>query len=267
MNFEFDSLFDFSYVRNMQTSLDYLENLIIPERWNYTTAHDRQNQKNPILENYINHTFKRLAHEYRICESDGESNKIIYIDEENACFNTGLYTVNYEPVFAFFNKSKFIDDKKPWFFYGFVAESASVLAKLPLLPGRANYLKNVEDLIYNADYSLRRNAKHILEENLDRFPEELREQPFLLNAFEGAIVIAQKRVRANYRIAIPTFFNGQMCMLLPIDVTGSGTADFALAVQRLDASKAYLAKTCLTLDMAYNDARLIAKPDDEWLRP
>jgi hypothetical protein len=29
----------------------------------------------------------------------------------------------------------------------------------------------------------------------------------------------------------------------------------------------YRANTCLTLDMAINNARLIAKPDDEWSRP
>ena len=29
----------------------------------------------------------------------------------------------------------------------------------------------------------------------------------------------------------------------------------------------YSGRTCLTLDMAINNARLIAKPDDEWLKP
>ena len=266
MEFPYDTFYDFCYAKDYQRSLDYLESIILPERWNYTNPHTRRNQKNPILENYIFHTFKRLVFEYRHCDNPDDTNCIIYIDSNNACFNTGLYTTTYEPVFAFLNIKKYEDDTKPWFFYGFVAESMPALAQLPLLPNRANYFLDPSDLIYNPDYPLRFNTKHILEENIDRFPTELQSQSSLLNTFEGAINIARKKVRANYRLAVPTFFDGRMCMLLPLDLMGRGTADLALAIEKT-AGKYYLARTCLTLDMAYNDARLIAKPDDEWLRP
>ena len=41
-------------------------------------------------------------------------------------------------------------------------------------------------------------------------------------------------------------------------------ADLALVIENCNGS--YRASTCLTLDMAINNARLIAKPDDEWLK-
>ena len=42
-------------------------------------------------------------------------------------------------------------------------------------------------------------------------------------------------------------------------------ADLALVVER--HSTFYRAATCLTLDMAYNNARQIARPDRDWLQP
>lgn len=42
-------------------------------------------------------------------------------------------------------------------------------------------------------------------------------------------------------------------------------ADLALAVER--HSTFYRATICLTLDMAYTDACLLAKPDRDWLQP
>ena len=40
-------------------------------------------------------------------------------------------------------------------------------------------------------------------------------------------------------------------------------ADVAIAVSKKD--NCYQGHTCLTLDMAYNNARLIAKPESNWL--
>ena len=40
-------------------------------------------------------------------------------------------------------------------------------------------------------------------------------------------------------------------------------ADVAIAVTKKD--NCYQGHTCLTLDMAYNNARLIAKPENNWL--
>jgi hypothetical protein len=42
-------------------------------------------------------------------------------------------------------------------------------------------------------------------------------------------------------------------------------ADLALVVAR--ENEVYRASTVLTLDMAFNNARLIARPDREWLDP
>jgi hypothetical protein len=53
---------------------------------------------------------------------------------------------------------------------------------------------------------------------------------------------------------------------MPLDLTGSGIADLALVVSAVSDS-AYRGHTVLTLEMAYTNARLVARPDSEWLKP
>ena len=46
-------------------------------------------------------------------------------------------------------------------------------------------------------------------------------------------------------------------------LTSDSNPDLALTVTKKNGY--YQAHTCLTLDMAYNNARLIAKPESTWL--
>jgi hypothetical protein len=56
-----------------------------------------------------------------------------------------------------------------------------------------------------------------------------------------------------------------MQLLLPLCLTDFSKADLALVVEKF--SDVYRASACLTLDMAYNNARQITRPDTEWLKP
>ena len=53
-----------------------------------------------------------------------------------------------------------------------------------------------------------------------------------------------------------------MQLLLPLCLEGDKPG-LALAIERDD--DCYKARTCLSLDMAYNNARLINKPEAQWL--
>lgn len=46
------------------------------------------------------------------------------------------------------------------------------MCAFPTLPKRANYFENPSDLIYDSNMRLVVNYEHIIEDNLDRFPEE-----------------------------------------------------------------------------------------------
>lgn len=261
---EIKAITDFAYFHDFYASLNDLEQLAADENWKYANMDGRKNQQNPILENYIHHTFKRLRDEY-VEANEEEKNGIIYIDEQIACFNVGLYTKNYNAIYAVLKPAKKETDRKPFTFSGFEQQASWRLEGIKQLPRRANYFSDLSELLYDSSLGFRANIEHILSENIDRFPAELRDSPMLGTLFSGAVGTAQKRVEANYRVAVPTYYKGSICLMLPICLTAPTKTDLALAIQRKDGF--YTAKTILTLDMAYNDARLIAKPDNDWLIP
>jgi hypothetical protein len=94
-----------------------------------------------------------------------------------------------------------------------------------------------------------------------------------VNSIEGSI----KRATANPRCAIPQFFvdklntsrKGSLQLLLPINLQSSfGAPDCAVVldyVEKEGEEPMYHITTLLSLDMAYANARLIQKIDQEWL--
>lgn len=88
----------------------------------------------------------------------------------------------------------------------------------------------------------------------------------LINRLDDAIELAQKRVEWNFKTAVPAFYptKNAMSLLLPLDLTEDDRPDVALVVE-LTESGAYIGQTILTMRMAYNNARLICRPDSDWL--
>lgn len=78
----------------------------------------------------------------------------------------------------------------------------------------------------------------------------------------GAIAEAERKAAANYTIAVPQYYNGRIQLLLPLCLTGDAP-ELALTIQREEGF--YSARTCLTLEMAYNNARQICRPMASWL--
>lgn len=92
----------------------------------------------------------------------------------------------------------------------------------------------------------------------------------LVNRLNDAITLAIKRCEWNYKTAIPIFYhvtNG-ISLLLPLCLLDDEkSADVALVVEKKKESGNYQGETILTLSMAYLDARLICRPNSEWLNP
>ena len=76
----------------------------------------------------------------------------------------------------------------------------------------------------------------------------------------------KKRVLANYKIAVPQYYKGKIQLLLPLCLVDSDIPDLALVVTKNPTGNFYQGHTCLSIEMAYNNARLIAKPDSYWLK-
>lgn len=154
------------------------------------------------------------------------------------------------------------------FLKGFFKESDPMLVSFEYLPCRVRFAEDPSELVFDYRLPIRSNIDHILgdEENLTRIPASLMGEGnslLLRRAFEGAVVEAARRAAANYTLAVPQFYGGRIQLLLPLCLTGD-KPELALTIQREDGF--YAARTCLTLDMAYNNARLICRPETSWIK-
>ncbi len=246
------ALFQFTWIPDFYKSIEELKNLAMKENWDYIV---KPTSKSPVLVNYIHHTFDKVEAEGKI-EYEGEF----------CCFNTGLATENQEEIYGYCQKNKKPGTTIPYYFIGWRKSSHRDLSKFSKLGEAANYFEDPSDLIYDTNLELRTNIDHIIQDNKSRFPApfDKMDDYLLSNILTGTIEDAKRRVKRNYKTAIPQYYNGKLQLLLPLCLQSKAKADLALVVEK--ESGVYRASTCLTLDMAINNARLIAKPDDEWLK-
>ncbi len=233
------------------------------EPWEYKLSPNPESY--PILRSYIRYTFRRLR------EMDG--GVLVARHGRRAAFNTGLVTPNQEEIFGVLAKND-KPNRQEWKLAGFKKASDRDMVENfgDALPPLADYFDDPAVLLYDRRCQLIINIDHVLE-NLNRFPKALQENVFMTRQLlEGAQATMRKRVYRNYKTAIPQYYRdkgreGSVQLLLPICLTNPAQADLALVVEKNREENAYLGSTVLTLDMAYNNARLLSRPDTEWLQP
>lgn len=256
----------FAFWPRKDDQLQYMATqLAAPELWEYT---DTPNARPlPILHSYIQHTFKRIKEEYDGL-SEEDKHKKMGTAATLRCFNTGLYTANYEEIFGLFTPNT-NPGFQPWALTGFYKESDAKLYEFEKLPERANYFQDIGEIVFDARLPIRINLDHVLDdiENFQRLPEVLRnhDKEYIRTVFTGTLGVVKKKLAANYKLAVPQYYAGRVQLLIPMSLTPGSLADVALAINREGAN--YVGHTCLTLDMAYNNARLIVKPESDWLKP
>lgn len=246
------NLFEFAFCSDYEEKISSLA-AICPEKWSFGNNTDNQ-----ILKNYIAHTFSKQYEDGNVAK-DTEANY--------ALFNTGLFTKHYEPIYAYFLPNK-IPEKQDWYFMGFFTSYQLGMCGVTLFPPRANYFSNPADLVFDTNCTIIPQYDHIFDdpENLSRIPELIRNNPMKSLLFDGALERAKRMIDANYKTAIPQYYKGKIQLLIPICLINQNVPDLALVVSKYDTGH-YLGRTCLTLEMAYNNARLIARPDSLWLTP
>jgi hypothetical protein len=247
---------------NFDAKLEELALKAQPERWDEPDYPGTL--KYPVLGNYLRYTFRRIVEEHKLAYSTDESGRQV------TAFNTGLFTQHYEPIFATFEANT-NTEKQPWVLKGW-----STLGDYRMRPFSsvdikpARYFSRPDDLIYDPDLELVADLDHILDENVDRFPESLRANPHLRRlGLDAAIREAGKRAQMNWKTAVPQYYFGRgegfIQLLLPLCILQPDRADLALVVDKVHSEKRYRAHTVLTLSMAYKNARLIARPYSDWL--
>lgn len=280
-------IFDFAKVADWDARLEALAEMAEPERWE--NLHLPSESKLPILSRYVTYTFLRAHDQQKIVLGDNIS-----------CFNTGLLTPGHEEIYGVFTESENFDASKAessinkrWFLKSWARSGDRVLTDMMEFPSMPEYWTDPSHLVFDPKLQVQLNLDHIIRDNLNRFPEELggrvdragkptdlaadsedAEGPNVQpggdqiplatrNALEGAMKHSIRLAQRSYRIAVPQFYRGKIQLLLPLFLRDARTPDLALTLERHGGW--YRAATVLYMDWAYSHARLLARPNSEWL--
>ena len=258
-------LFQFAYIPSWYEQLYELSQLAAPEPWRFRQpSYETQNTETPILERYINQVFRKQAIDYS-CAPEGQAGQIFYLNQEFACFHTGLNTKDYKSIYMCFNRNKRLDSLRKWCFKGFTTEDSPWFKYVLLLPSRPTYAMRQWMTYYDPEWEIRVNASHILEdeENAARLPESIRIAWNLPLLLETAVELARRKAMTDWSLAVPQIFQSRVQYLLPIHLTNMERPDLAMALSIMEGY--YIGHTCLTLEMAYLNARVVARPLVPWL--
>lgn len=244
------NLFDFTYCGDYNRQIQNLARMV-PERWSFSDTAD-----NGILKGYLEHTFKRLYEEKKVWEK-----------ENYAIFNTGLFNCYYQPIYAYFIPN-LVPDRQSWF-AGWILHGVLFIKGRNYQPaGEGKLCGKPSDLVFDTNLPVIPQYDHIFgdEENAARLPKEVREKQYAdIRFLTGALRQTRRMLEADYRTAIPQYYNHSIQLLIPICLRHPGRPDLALACMKTADGSKYLGRTCLTLRMAYHNARLLARVEKSWL--
>ncbi|WUD72195.1 DUF3825 domain-containing protein [Streptomyces sp. NBC_00510] len=231
-----------------------------PEDWNY--RYTQSSTPLAVLANYVRYTFLRLQETGKLVEVEHKGRRTVG-------FNTGLVTQNQKQIFAVFSEQP----HQPGRFQldEFLSEGRKMLQIFGAdEPPLARYFDDPTELLFDDRLDLKIAIDHV-EERLARAPKELIDNPYaFINAINSQAEPLKRRVARNYKTAIPVFYRhkggaGRLQLLLPLCLVRANRVDLALTVDKING--VYYGATVLTVDMAYSNARLLTRPDTEWLRP
>lgn len=244
----------------------------IPEAWTFRNYATQSTQ--PILRSYIENILKRLIKE----SEEGQVDKLVFSNDNNYVkFNLNLLDKFFHDVIIVGGVeyvSKELIIRNP---YRLQSESESRklgFPKGPVLP--PHFFDDVNDVIFQPAWTIDEDYEaftHIIEERIDRFPIEYRSETpeQLARKLDEAIKYSVALSQRNYKFIVPMYRpqTDSIQLLMPIYLKGtySNKPDFALVLTPDKLDQLYIPETILPLDAAYQNARLIAKPDEAWLNP
>lgn len=245
-------IYDYMYWGDYNLQIQKLADKAISEKWSFENKND-----NYILKNYLKYTFNKLQEENKIIETD-----------TYCVFDTGLFSDYYASIYAYGESYKNPSgNTAKWYFKGFKDKyELGALDIIEKFPERADYFSDPSKLVFNWHLDVNINYKHILDDlrTLERLPESIKNSDMQMETLEGVINNAVKRVIVNYKLAVPHYYCNKIQLMIPLYFGKSDKPDVALVLDRMKGNY-YQATTCLSMDMAYMDARIIAKPESNWL--
>lgn len=259
-------LFDSAYVPNWPDFLYDLQTIAQPEPWRFKNPKfERKNKDNHILEKYILSIFQNQVMDYQAAKSQNEAGKFLCVRGGYVCFHAGLMTRRYKNIYGFLEKNRNPGSTREWFLKGFFDDTSPALRCVDFLPEKPFSYFRKEQWGFYPDWEIRVNVDHILDDpdNRERIPEEIRHFPNLYMLLEAGVELARCTAEFIPSIVVPHLYRGRIQYLLPISLLDPKKPDIAMTITPMDGF--YIGSTCLNLEMAYGNARLLARPTAPWL--
>lgn len=290
----------FAFLGTWSSFLEGLAQKALPEPWDFGEgSHKRYH----ILQKYIQYTFYRLQLEDKVCIAEDKSFAAFntglvtpHYDDLYACFEpndegaaTAWHFVDFctaagrgvgkrlvdafnplpQPASYFERKEDLLFDLEKELHTDFDHILLDNVSRLPLpfLQEESRGIPAAQSMLEQIQSTDEAAAKRTLYSELSGvIADTPRLYNRLRNRVEDAIELAKKQVRWNFKTAIPCYFptRNVMSLMLPLSLQYDGRADAALVVE-LTRSGNYQGQTILTLQQAYLDARLLCRPNSEWL--
>jgi len=198
-------------------------------------------------------------------------------DNDWICFNTGLQTPHGSDLLAIFQRyqPRPFSEQKPaahWVFKGCYAPNERQYREKfgTEFPDIAWYSLDSRDFIFNWSYDLEREVfDHLFDQAKDRAGLSNAPDEVVRNYLRGALENLVPKIKRSYKVAVPVYYveEKRMQLLLPFASASNSNDVSAFLVERDDTMQVYRPKTIFDLDQAYFSARLITRPDPEWLNP
>lgn len=245
----------------------------VPEPWNFSGKENSNCY--PILKSYLENILWKLKKE----AAEGKPNKVVYsADGQHILFNTNLPDTFGNDILILAEVRKKANGEEyyenPTMQKGGIYGRRQFGFRDDARPEPATFFDDVNEVIFQSSWMIDTSFDHlfhIIQENRSRFPKDYQEKNPAEVAcdLEKAINLAVKMAKRNFKYIAPMYRPQKdgIQLLMPIYLKGSykQSPDFALVLT--PENGIYLPETILPIEGAYQNARLIAMPDEAWLKP
>ncbi|MCH5195146.1 MAG: DUF3825 domain-containing protein [Oscillospiraceae bacterium] len=289
----------FAYLGNWHSALSGLAAIAANEEWDFSDSNHKTLQ---ILNQYLKFTFNRIMHEKKVCISQNRElaafNTGLADKRYNdifACFTQndgggsewkliGFYTefsgfmgkrlsdffdpLPYSPTYFTRNEDMLFDFNKD-INIDFERLLMDNIHHLPLgfLREQLFDFREGREIIEKIGSVYDKSERvRLFERVKDVIMLNSRLSIRLQNCLKRSFELAKKRVKHNYKNAVPAYFpkHDAIALMLPLALSDDTTPEAAIVLE-ITRTEGYQVQSILTLSQAYIDARLISPLSADWL--
>ena len=294
-----DRLLDWAFMGHIPKTLNELAEIALDERWEFLNTPADPGRPHPILHSYLLQTFGKLSLERKVVVNAEKSMAAFNTGLVDARYeaiyaafgpSTGGGTARWRLLgFCFAGEGQL---------------GQNLVRHFNPLPQAAHYFDEPADVFYDTRQGEpEMDWNHVVIDRIQRYPPELLDDHWpsgiervdtsamsedesarywiavgeaiqadnrtyrrIMNRVRDAVELSLKRTSWNFKTAVPQYYPPirKLQLLLPICLVEDERTDMALAVEKTPSGN-YLGHTMLPLDWAYKNARLICRPDSDWL--